>query len=453
MIDYLRTMTNNNISELALENILNAKLVQLVASKNVRFKQYSYSPAMPLGYMCFNFLKSGAGKDQCIRLIDKSLMPFLKSKLTAIIDNYKLDMQSRLYADADRLDAKASKDAKKEADLMIAKIRPCTINIAEATFTGLYSEAEQIEKTGYGALCLKVTELGDVVRAAIKGDAISKEYLTKLKNIADGDIEARLTGGEVRHNVEGIATIAILCSDHNALLKPKEKEWLEDYLDGGMGRRSFTYISDDSSTDINPPLDHTAKEKAQMRAFEISKHLENVFDSIPLNMVCEFSPAAKKALDDYTLKCHNDFNRLIKSNEICAKEALGAFWKVTKLAVVLSVIENPTCNIVDTVYVQKAIDFNTRIQPCLAQLINKKPENEIDLLKKYLLTWISEGAEPLKRKDIFNQGFVKGYGQFVKWFDSVSPEVFEAIRAERGYLITDYTGFGGNTKAIQAKKL
>ena len=80
MIEFLSTMSNNDIEPVALECILNAKLTQLIASKNVRFKQYSHSKPMPLRYMCFVYLNSGSGKDETIRQIDNALMPFLKKK-------------------------------------------------------------------------------------------------------------------------------------------------------------------------------------------------------------------------------------------------------------------------------------------------------------------------------------------------------------------------------------
>ena len=185
-------MTNNDIEPVALENILNAKLTQLVASKNVKFKQYSHSKPTALGYQCFCFLNSGSGKDETIRQIDNALMPFLKSKLDAVIDNYKLDLQSELYAKAEQSDAKAKKEAQRAAEEQLSKIRCCNINISDATFTGIFHEADLISKTGYGALCIKLTEFGDNVDAAISGDSNAKELLAKLKDMSDGAIEPKV---------------------------------------------------------------------------------------------------------------------------------------------------------------------------------------------------------------------------------------------------------------------
>ena len=151
MIETLRTITEGEIEDIALENMLNAKLTQMVATKNVRFKQYANSDPMPLGYYALCFLPSGVGKDKAIRFIDKSYLPFLKGKIEKIIDRYKLELQKELYQQADLLgDAKLTKEAKRQAEETIKKIRPCNINIADATFTALYYEAEKIEKMQFG---------------------------------------------------------------------------------------------------------------------------------------------------------------------------------------------------------------------------------------------------------------------------------------------------------------
>lgn len=121
-----------------------------------------------LGYECLTLLNSGSGKNETIRQIDNVLMPFLKEKLEKVIDRYKSELQSELYAKAAQLDTKAKKEAEKQAEEQLNKIRACNINISDCTMTGIYYEAEQmISKTGYGALCIKLTEFGDIVNAAI----------------------------------------------------------------------------------------------------------------------------------------------------------------------------------------------------------------------------------------------------------------------------------------------
>src|SRR5574344_290502 len=146
MIQFLKVMTNNDIEDVELQNILNSKLTQLIGMKNLMFKQYSDSKPMPLGYQSFTFLNSGAGKDETIRQIDHALMPFLKDKLESVIDRYKQELQSELYAKAAQLDGKARKEAEHQAEEQLNKIRCCNINISDCTFTGLAYEADRSEE-------------------------------------------------------------------------------------------------------------------------------------------------------------------------------------------------------------------------------------------------------------------------------------------------------------------
>ena len=131
MIDFLSVMTNYDIEPVALQNILNAKLTQLIGSKNLTFKQYSHSKPTALGYECLTLLNSGTGKDETIRQIDNALMPFLKEKLEKVIDSYKMELQSELYAKAAQLDTKAKREAEKQAEEQLNKIRACNINISD----------------------------------------------------------------------------------------------------------------------------------------------------------------------------------------------------------------------------------------------------------------------------------------------------------------------------------
>ena len=443
-------MSNNDIEPVALQNLLNAKLTQLIGSKNVTFKQYSHSKPMPVGYQALVFLNSGAGKDETIRQIDNALMPFLKEKLEKVIDKYKMELQSELYAKAAQLDTKAKREAEKQAEEQLNKIRCCNINISDCTFTGIFYEAEQISKTGYGALCLKLTELGDTIEAAISGDANAKEVLGKIKDMSDGAIEPKVIAGEVRKNIYGIPFIAIMCCDHVSLLKPKPRAYLENYLSSGIARRAFTYIPTEQK-EINKPTTWQEREKAQIRALEISKYLEEIYDSIPYNMVCEFSAGAKSLINEFEMQCIDEFNELYKYDEISAKEVKGSFWKITKLAVVYSVLENPTERLVDKKYVEQAIKFYRQIQPCLKVLLDKRAPDEVDKLRTFMLQWAKKAKKPIKSEEI-RKGIDYKSTPWKGFRDEYLPTTLDWLEAEHGIIIRPYTGFGGNTKAWQVVK-
>ena len=401
MIETLRTITEGRIEDIALENMVNAKLCQLIATKNVRFKQNANSDPTPLGYYSFCFIPSGFGKDKAVRFIDKNFMPFLKDKITKMIDRYKQELQSRLYAEAAQLETKARKEAEKQAEEQLKQIRACNINIADATFTALYYEAEKIEKIGYGAVCIKIMELGDYIKDATKGDGTAKELLPKLKNISDGNFDPRLTRTDAdRHEIDGIATIGLFCCDFNSVRSGKTNEYLIDLLDGGMGRRSFTYFYDKNTELKKIEMDWKQEEKAYQNAKEIATWLEDVFDKIPMNMVCVFSKESKDLLGSFKKECIDEQEKYMFTEEILAKAYGGAYWITTKLAVIKSVIKNPTNPIIEVKYVEEAINFYRRIKPYLSMALKEKPPSEVDKLNTFMLQWAKKAKKPIKSEEI-----------------------------------------------------
>ena len=144
------------------------------------------------------------------------------------------------------------------------------------------------------------------------------------------------------------------------------------------------------------------------------------------------------------MDCIDEFNRIYMNSDILAKDIRGSFWKITKLAVVYHMIENPTATLIDSKYVQQSIDFYNRIKPCLQYVIDKKAVGPEEKFKK----WLSQkkNGDIFRMGDIRNQSFVKEH-RFKKWID----EVFPALQDELGF-VYDYSGFGGNTKAYQIVK-
>ena len=453
MIGTLRTIAEGEIEDIALENMINAKLTQLVATKNVRFKQYANSDPAPLGYYSFCFIPSGFGKDKAVRFIDKNFMPFLKDKITKMIDRYKQELQSRLYAEAAQLETKARKEAEKLAEEQLRQVRPCNINIADATFTALYYEAEKIEQIGYGAICIKLMELGDYIRDAVKGDGTAKELLPKLKDVSDGDFNPRLTRTDAdRHEISGIATIGIFCCDFNSVRKEKNKEYLMELLDGGMGRRSFVYFFD-KNVQLNPiELDWKREEKAYQNAKEIAIWLEDVFDKIPMNMVCEFSNEAKDLLNEFKKECKQQSKELMQENELLAKAYGGAYWIVSKLSVTKAVIAEPTNNLISVKYVEQAIDFYRRIKPYLSMVIKEKEPDEVDKLRNFMLQWAKKASEPIKSGEIRKGIDHTNTNTWKSFKNEWLPYVLDWLEKEHNIIVRSYTGFGGNTEAWQAVK-
>lgn len=444
-INFLTTMTNGNIPPIALQNMINAKLAQLIGSKGVTFKQYSHSKPMVPNYYSICFLGSGVGKDMAADLINDYLMPFLGLEQAKQIEHYKQQL-------ADEAQAKHTNDSKKNKELdaraaeAIERVRPFNLDIADATFTAVYSEAEQISKVGSGAICIRISELGDFIDNITGGDANKKELLEKLKDMYDGKVMPRLISGDKRANLNNIPINALLYSDFKNLLDEKNNVYFKKMLETGLARRAFIYIPD-GHIKINKPIGFAAKEKAQEHAINLCNDLCEVYKSIPQNACYTFNETAKVALQEYQDSCVDQYNELIECNQILATDVHASFWKITKLAVIYHVVENPTTFVIGPRYVQQAIDFYNEIKPCLKLLIDKRADSPEDRLKK----WLKNQTKPFKRTEIKNQKFVND-NRFSKWLDEVMPQVCDEIKAETGVSIFEYKGFGGNTKAYQTRK-
>ena len=112
MNDSIKILSNilDNMDELAILNVLNAKLTNFVSVKGTLFKQYSNSPTRTLSYYGINFMNSGSNKDLCVNIINECLLSFVteeyNSKVKTFKDNYYTEQS--YY----RTGKKAQKDAK-----------------------------------------------------------------------------------------------------------------------------------------------------------------------------------------------------------------------------------------------------------------------------------------------------------------------------------------------------
>ena len=62
-VKFLKTMTDANLSDLALINVVNAKLTYMLSLGGAKFKQYTNGNDIILSYYGMSFLPAGSGKD------------------------------------------------------------------------------------------------------------------------------------------------------------------------------------------------------------------------------------------------------------------------------------------------------------------------------------------------------------------------------------------------------
>lgn len=92
---FLNTMTDQNLSELALINVTNAKLTYMLSLGGAKFRQYTNGNDIILSYYGMSFLPSGSGKDYVLNLFNQYLIPFIPDYMDKVIRNYKEEFEQQ----------------------------------------------------------------------------------------------------------------------------------------------------------------------------------------------------------------------------------------------------------------------------------------------------------------------------------------------------------------------
>lgn len=433
----------DNADDLAILNVLNSKMANLVSIKNCMFKQFSNTQPKAISYYCMAFIPSGFNKDFTVNCINDYLIPFVKKDLVDRVEEYK---QKYEYEQGlTRVGKKAEKEIQEELD----KIRYVNLEIANANYTGIYKEAEQIDKMGFGSLYVRMGELGDFLELAQMGDKSKKEFYSKLKDIFDGTFYPSIIAGDSkRKTLENIPIQIYLYTDYENLYNPKLKEYYLGSLKTGMARRSFIFIPDnDDKIKLKYPSRPEEKEQAVFKAIELQKRFKNIYDIIQEKTVYSFSEEAKELLYQYQCKCIDYFMES-KDDIIIKIERKESFWKITKLAVVYSIIDNPTSIIVQSKYVQMAIDFYKLISPSLKKVIEKRKKSEIEKYAEYIA---DHKDDIITRTDLRNLNYVHN-AKFKKFFDEHLDEIKEELEVNYNLLLYPYEGGNKSLKAYQVVK-
>ena len=168
----LKTLVGN-IDDVALINVLNAKLANMITQCGVTFKQYANSNPAILSYYGINFMNSGSNKDYIVDCINNYLMPFVEGQLEQRVEQYREDYKKE--QSLTRVGKKQEELIEKEAD----SIRVANFELCNPNFTGLYKEAEQIDKMQLGSVLIRIGELGDYLDQIVGGNQSKRELYQK----------------------------------------------------------------------------------------------------------------------------------------------------------------------------------------------------------------------------------------------------------------------------------
>ena len=167
---------------------------------------------------------------------------------------------------------------------------------------------------------------------------------------------------------------------------------------------------------------------------------------IKTKTVYTLSEESKELLYQYQCQCIDYFNNS-NDNIIVKLEKKESFWKITKLAVVYSIVDNPSNTVVSSQYVQMAIDFYNLISPSLKRVIEKRKKSEIELYAEHIA---NNKENIITRTDLRNLNIVTG-NKFKKFFEEHFDEVKEELENVYGLLLYPYEG-KGNVRAFQCVK-
>lgn len=436
-LEILKSITNN-VDDLAILNCLNAKFANMITQKSILFRQFSNSSPRTLSYYAINFQPSGSSKDLVVDSINDYLMPFIKKEIEEKIENYK-----------NTFELKNPELNSKQVREELAKVRTANFELSNCTFSGLYKECYQLDKMGFGSICIRISELGDFISQAQAGDKGKAELFGKLKELYEGSVMPSIISGESNRKIlNNINIQAIMYTDFHNLFDEKVKDYFISALTTGLSRRAYVFIpTSEENTKLGYIIPYEEKERQFELARGLQKDIKRIYDSITPDTIYSLSEESKQMLVDYQNSCIDYFNNS-KDNMIVKLEKLNSFWKITKLAVVYSVIDNPISIVVGAKYVQMATDFYKAISPSLKKVIEKRKKSEIELYAEHIA---NNKDDIITRTDLRNLNIVNG-NKFKKFFEEHFDEIKEVLDDNYGLLLYPYEGGNKSLKAYQCVK-
>ena len=434
----VRTVLKNKIEEQAIENMLYAKIAHLFALKDVKFTSINNlkKPAT-LAYYAVNFISSGGSKNQAISTIDDCVLPFIKKEYERL-DQEVADMM--LEEELALLDVRDRNYAKEKYKLEKKYANGGVINFKTngGTPAALYSKLEKIEKYKKGALFAQITEFSDYFRASVENSlSVNRSFLDCLNNLYEGLFEPSDSMGTSRKEIEGVAFSLLFMSDIEELLEPKNNNNFRRRLKSGYARRMNFYLNKDINYSKNPPARVSKEEK--LDAYEQLKFcsacIQKIYEEMPTGMEFQFDDKANEALESWEETCQEEIakfyqysDRLSLENNIKKIEIENSTWKITKMAVLIQILEGKDFPFVTFNSVFRAIDFYKKCREALYQILGEHQITQESQLASYFLDHI---GEPINKDNIKGLQLVNK-DNFSRWYPEAIKDV-QDILAEKGF--------------------
>lgn len=311
---------------------------------------------LPLGKVIPNlygitFMDSGTGKDKIVREI-KEVLPFFKQKditCETIYNNQKEEVELHLAT----LGTKSEKARYKETH----EPRLIHTSCNNGTIEGFVAMRETMEAELIGHLHFNNSEFGKFL--TVHNNKTAEQILNYLNEAYDGSYEAKIIKGDKNaRSTQNIPQTALCFSSVSGLIDSGEAtEKLKSFLSTGLARRS--YLCFPSETESGLPVNESEDWEKRQESRDKEKHnLQEYFNAhtqivaigdkkVYASMGRErdyrrdlkqitITPEAYKIFLNYKYECAMQAKEM--DNEELKAEVHGRYWKMIKLAGVLSFI-------------------------------------------------------------------------------------------------------------------
>lgn len=438
---HINVLCDNMVDEVAIINMLNAKLMHLMTFKGVKFESIdNLDRPMPPTYYAFNFVPSGGLKNKLLMEIDR-LMPFCKEIIKKYNDTRLRELELKHYQELSGLSGAEEKALKREQKMEKKAFKELYWEVSDATQASIYNSMEIISNAGYGSMFLENTEFANYFEDAfINKDKNKKEFLDMLFNLYDGEFAGTNTMTTARKNIKGVSLSAGFMSDYKLIVESGNiSKAFKSYLIRGMARRSFIYFSDKMScyTDKLEMSSYEARQEAIEALKQYSAELEMIYDKVKHKGRYCFNSEANNYINEYKSKVYErirgfyrDTDYLDDDSEILKLTIQHSTWKIIKLAVLYHLLDNPESVLIKVESFKKAEKFFEDIYSCLESMVAKNSMSEYDKLYAFLVRnknrWVN-------KTDLRNQKFVNSK-DFGKWIESALQEGAEKC-AKKGLVM------------------
>ena len=154
-------------------------------------------------------------------------------------------------------------------------------------------------------------------------------------------------------------------------------------------------------------------------------------------------------LYEYNCRCIDYFNES-KDDIIVRLEKKESFWKITKLAVIYGILENPSDLIIKKEHVKMAQSFYEAIEPSLKAVLIEREKSVVEKFAEFIYNTCDENGY-VTRGDLRKTGFIRN-DLFAKNFDDLVPEIKDELEEVYKCWLFEYEK-GKNTKGFQIRKM